>query len=227
MIQQALNGMVTLMLAKFMLNDVPHAAGLFTNLQLQYGSKVKPWMLEWISPGQYACDPANMPSFSLLMNHYLNRQDWEYDYRYSLRTVPSVVRLLRDYVEMASSVKPTDPCIGSLFYRTQKAAMVAGSRLWRIIKEEEKLAKPEEVEWRRVILKRLQDIYMPGGIAVPATVSRLDKITYIEKYMNLHHTNGLILDYSFGEIGGDMEPDYVLFPYLDEVAREVLDCLAK
>ncbi len=28
-IQQALNGMVTIMLAKFMLNDVPHAAGIY------------------------------------------------------------------------------------------------------------------------------------------------------------------------------------------------------
>lgn len=29
MIQEALNGMITLLLAKFMLNDVPHAAGMF------------------------------------------------------------------------------------------------------------------------------------------------------------------------------------------------------
>ena len=31
MIQAALNGMITLMLAKFMINDVPHAAGLLAN----------------------------------------------------------------------------------------------------------------------------------------------------------------------------------------------------
>lgn len=155
----------------------------------------------------YACDPSKMPSWNTFIDILIHPdEEWEFDY--SLSGIPKTLDLLRLYIASANG---DDSVIPRLYAVCRRAAHVALHRNRRVLARD-KASLHIELE------KSLKDILSADAI------TRVDKVVVIWKFIRLVHHSGTILDFAYGEPA--QMANYLLFPYLGDVVREVLDCLA-
>lgn len=171
---------------------------------------------------------SEMKRFECSPERYLNlRHDW----RDNIPGLACVVDYLNDYLDIAISERPTDKQLFDLANKTAKYAasairrnekIVGGQKKWTEVtkgdpKEEIYLDIIKGQEQYTVKLKHIVDM---ANKAV-SNKNRLEALNATEWFVNMHHNDGMVLTQwacNCDEAPGNL---------CDNVAKRVLDCLAK
>ena len=166
-IQQALNGIVTLMLAKFMMNDVPHAAGIYDD-PLPYATADPWWEKAWADAVGFKNKKINQiaPPLDEAMEQFSNE-----DLPSMLRSTPSTTR---------KRVKDIKKIIGGYFWiATEKAPDVVVQDVFNLL--------------NAGTMSSLSETIKEYGL----TENRAGKIIAIDSYMSKVHEGGAQIDEDF------------------------------
>jgi len=215
MIQPLFDGMIAILLAKFVINDLPHAAGLTVTSAAIHRN-----------PNQLSgsrCSPERMPSWTPAQNIAKERPE------YNL-CLNRATDYLNTYCEFASEEHPSDELVDRMYTTVEKSVVRAIAVNWgdHFGYPEEKVGeffvdplgyisrqpKPPypakwhtgEAVWHYRLHFRLVEFLRPA-------ILRIDKVEVIEAFTYMMHHNWPVITYAFSE--------YVEVPYRTRVGAPV------
>lgn len=173
------------------------------------------------------CYPEKQPSYEEMIS---------YKPENTKKQVECTCNYLKDYVDFATEERSTDTDVDKLFEKTRHmAAFSVQSESGRIHSEIAVNLTPEgkfydyydvsntakAIQFDMQIIGKLLDI----SISAERAKSRLDKVLVIERYIDTAHNDAPLIGEACAEkeMNGDKSRNF----YLNEVAQEVLDCLAE
>lgn len=182
MIQQAFNGMITLLLAKFLLNDVPHAVSVT-------GNDVRTSMYRWEMHWQELVDKIKAKTGCNIEEMFLRGSLPAAKYKL-LGAKPAEVKQLLSWYYALATLGPSSP----LYDNAVDRAFSSARHIWGVAKPRAVSFFKEEIE-EEPHREPALTIRQIDTLLNKAVVSRerTDKVEFIDAYVHETHEAGMAI----------------------------------